>query len=34
MTLLAHLSQQHGLREGDSMVLRLDGDPLTIAELT
>lgn len=34
MTLLAHLSQQHGFREGGSVVLRLDGDRLTIAELT
>ena len=34
MTLLAHLSQQHGFREGGSVVLRLEGDRLTIAELT
>jgi len=34
MTLLAHLNQEHGFREGDEIVLRLDGDRLSIIELT
>lgn len=34
MTLLAHLNQEHGFREGDEIVLRLDGDRLSIVELT
>ena len=32
MTLLAHLNQEHGFREGDSLTVKVDGDRMRIVE--